>query len=146
MPFSVTSPHCGPCALYDGLRVADKRMREIILGGLRIPGQTPIPCAILAASREATLKAADEFPQVATGMRPIAIARLTRIAEKIQPTVLLSTSAYSPSHRPKRRGHTRPVSAVPSKAAAVRSANSQRGISSRRFMPIQRRRRHSVSS
>src|SRR5215469_8958102 len=59
---------------------------------------------------------------------------MTRIAEKIQPTVPLSTSVYRPSEWPHRRVQARPPSAIPSKATTVRSANNQRGISSRSFI------------
>jgi hypothetical protein len=46
------------------------------------------------ASCEAAADAVEALPQVAIAISPIAMAYITRIAEKIQPTVLLSRSAY----------------------------------------------------
>src|SRR5215467_4114490 len=72
------------------------------------------------------------FPQLATAMSPSDSAYITRVAEKIQPTVSLSMSVYKPSQLPSLRVQTRPPNAIALKPATVRSANSQSGRSSMR--------------
>src|SRR5215469_216500 len=65
-------------------------------------------------------------------MSPSDSAYITRIAEKIQPTVSLSMSVYKPSQLPSLRVQTRPPSAIALKPPTIRTANSQSGRSSMR--------------